>query len=420
MKNKILNLLTAGLLVLAGACNDDKWEPVQADGTLDLKSMNLQQGEVEDITSRADGNYNDFIITIFDAQGQTRADWTWTYAKMPEILRLPAANGYSLVVESHKIKPAAFEEPYFKGSQTFNIEQNKITPLGTITCHFSSLKVTVVFAPELKRLMSSDSKATIFMDSDNKLDFGRDETRAGYFKHEQESATLVAQFNGTIDGTPKTEQQLFTDVKPGTHVVVKFGAKNGPDIPDPEGTVNPGIQLDVDFEVVDIDQNVGGGEDIIGGEERPGQEEPDDPNPPTPDDPDQPKAVEFVPVGVKLNTPNTLVEGMEVKVNILCPAGFKNLIVTIDSETLTPDELEAVGLKSSFDLCNPGDLKESLDNLLQINTGEALKGQKEMLFDVSQLVGLLELLGTGQSTFKIEVTDVNGESGSTNLIIDVK
>ena len=423
MKNKIFNLLTAGFLVLAGACTDD-WQPVESEGTLDLKSLALQQEEVQDNESRAGENFNDFIITIFDAQGQTRADWSWTYAEMPEILRLPAANGYSLVVESHKIKPAAFEEPYFKGSQNFNIEQNKITPVGTVVCHFSSLKVSVVFAPELKRLMSADSKATIFkQESSDKLEYLRDETRAGYFEHADESTTLVAQFTGTVDGVEKYEQKLFTDVKPGTHIIVKFGAKPGPDIPDSEGTVNPDIQLDVEFEEVGINENVGGSEDPIQGEERPGKEEPEEPvgpNPPGPDDPDQPKAVDFQPVGVELNKPNTLVDGMEVKVNILCPAGFSKLEISIISQTLTPDELVAVGLTDHFDLCNPGDLKEALDGLLQINTGEALKGQKEMLFDVSQLVGLLQLLGQGQSTFKIDVTDVNGQTGSTNLIIDVK
>ena len=53
MKTKIYNLLTAGLLVFAGACSDDWDRPVASEGTLNLSSIGLQAGEVDD-ASRAD------------------------------------------------------------------------------------------------------------------------------------------------------------------------------------------------------------------------------------------------------------------------------------------------------------------------------------------------------------------------------
>ena len=46
-----------------------------------------------------------------------------------------------------------------------------------------------------------------------------------------------------------------------------------------------------------------------------------------------------------------------------------------------------------------------------------MKGKTSEVFNVSDLVGLLELLGPGTSTFHLNVEDVNGAKDSTKLII---
>ena len=416
MKTKIYNLLTAGLLVFAGACSDDWDRPVASEGTLNLSSIGLQAGEVDDASRADDPYFDNYLVTIYDAQGVTNDDWTWTYSRMPEVVRLPTGNGYSIVVESHNIKPAAWEEPYFVGSVDFNIEQDKVTNLGTILCEFKSLKVTVKYTDELKSRMTADSKATIFKhESSDKLDYVRDETRAGYFEHNDASTTLVAMFNGVVDGNEMTETQLMNDVKPGTHVIVTFGVQPTPPIPLPTGTARPGVHIDVQFEEVSVNHTIGVEEGTLSGSDRPGGSQTTEPE--QPENPDTPKAIEFTPEGVELNAPNKLVEGMTAIINISCPAGLAKLEVVIDSETLTPSELEGVGLVDRFDLCNPGDLKATLDNLLKVDSGTAMKGKTSEVFNVSDLVGLLELLGPGTSTFHLNVEDVNGAKDSTKLII---
>lgn len=422
MKTKIYSFLTAGLLILAGACTDD-WQPRNAEqGTLQLSSLGIQTGdenaaEQKSAPSRSDVDTDNFIITIYDSHGLTQDDWQWTFAKMPEVIRLPAATGYRVVVESHEIKPAAWSEPYFIGSETFDIEQDKITRLGTILCYFNSLKVTVEFTEAFKKRASADTKAIVFRDeTPDKLEYLRDETRSGYFQHPEGPTTVVTILNATLDGNPTTKQHVYKVDKPGSHLIVTYDVEPIPPVPSPTGTSNPsGIVLDVQFEIEGSSNQVAVEEDPLPSNDRPGQE--------TPEKPDEPKPAEaatFEPVGVVLNQDNILKDGMTAVVNISCPEGFEKLEVNIDSETLSPADLEDVGLAANFDLCAPGDLKETIDRLLKIDSGSAIKGQTTMKFDVSDLVGLLAVLGNGRSTFNIKVTDSKGAVASTKLIIVVQ
>lgn len=422
MKTKLYNFIAAGLVLLAGACTDD-WQHVDnQEGSLDLSSMGISASDENEAqqagaSSRADVDYDNFIITIFDNHGLSQDDWQWTFATMPEVIRLPVGNGYKVVVESHEIKPAAWSEPYFIGSETFDIKEDEITRLGTILCYFHSLKVTVIFEDEFKKRMSADSKVSIFRHSTpDKLDFKRDETRSGYFEHNDGPATVVAIFDGMVDGNAMTDQNVYTVEKPGMHLVIKYGVQPNPQVPSPTGTANTaGVQLDVQFEVVSSSSMVEIDEDKLPGTDRPGQEQ----QPEQPDEPKPAEAATFTPDGVVLNQDNKLSDVTKAIVNITCPEGFQKLEVTIDSETLSAADLRDIGLDGTFDLCNPGSMKTTLDNLLKINSGEAIKGQTYMEFNVSELVGLLGVLGKGRSTFIIKVTDAKDETSETKLIIVV-
>lgn len=422
MNIKIYNFLAAGLMLVAGACTDD-WKPkTEQQGSLDLTTLGIRASDESEADktgapARSDVNTDNFIITIYDNHGLSQDDWQWTFATMPEVIRLPVANGYKVVVESHDVKPAAWSEPYFIGSETFDIKEDQITRLGTILCYFHSLKVTVVYEDELKKRMSADSKVTVFKhDTPDKLEYKRDETRSGYFEHAEGQATVVAIFDGVVDGNTLTLQHAYTVDKPGMHLIARFGVQPIPPIPSPTGTANAsGVELDVNFDVVGSNHQVTVEEEKLPSNDRPGQEQ----EPEKPDVPQPTEAATFEPVGVKLNEDNPLVDGMTAIVNITCPEGFEKLEVTIDSESLTAADLEDVGLAGEFDLCNPGSMKTTLDNLLKINTGDAIKGAKFMAFDVSDLVGLLAILGNGRSNFIIKVTDTKGGTAQTTLTIVV-
>ncbi|MDY3933744.1 MAG: DUF4493 domain-containing protein [Muribaculaceae bacterium] len=131
-----------------------------------------------------------------------------------------------------------------------------------------------------------------------------------------------------------------------------------------------------------------------------------------------PKADETAPTitseTLDLENINVITDGMQAIVFITAPNGIQNLNVTIDSPTLTPEELESVGLRSNFDLANPGDLESALSGL-GFPTGSQVAGSTETItFDISQFMVLLKKF-EGVHKFILEVVDVKGQSTEVTL-----
>ena len=98
-------------------------------------------------------------------------------------------------------------------------------------------------------------------------------------------------------------------------------------------------------------------------------------------------------------------------------AGIRAFIVEIISaKVLTPEVLDAVGLAPELDLINPGDYKESL-NELGFPTEEAVLNQTAVSFDISPFMPLIPILGTGDSDFKLTVTDNEGQTIVASIMV---
>ncbi|MCH5215578.1 MAG: DUF4493 domain-containing protein [Muribaculaceae bacterium] len=124
---------------------------------------------------------------------------------------------------------------------------------------------------------------------------------------------------------------------------------------------------------------------------------------------------------VLLNTPidiTNVAQGTQFTVDMTAPKGFKNIFVVIDSETMSESDLEVMGLAQSFDLAHPGDLGEGLESL-GFPYGDAVLGQTETGFNISDFVPLIPALGNGRSTFKITVVDNEEQQVSADLIMVV-
>lgn len=105
----------------------------------------------------------------------------------------------------------------------------------------------------------------------------------------------------------------------------------------------------------------------------------------------------------------------EVKISVTSATGIVGFTVDIDSETLTPSELQGLNLSTHMDLVNPGEYKTPLENL-HFPTGDAVAGQKALEFDISQFMPLLKILGPGNSDFKLTVTDAGGVTVKTIML----
>ncbi len=110
-------------------------------------------------------------------------------------------------------------------------------------------------------------------------------------------------------------------------------------------------------------------------------------------------------------------EQLDAKINVTAAAGIRAFIVEIISEkVLTPEILEGVGLAPELDLINPGDHKEMLENL-GFPTEEAVLNQAAVSFDISPFMPLIPLLGTGDSDFKLTITDNEGQTTVASIMV---
>lgn len=116
-----------------------------------------------------------------------------------------------------------------------------------------------------------------------------------------------------------------------------------------------------------------------------------------------------------IDTRYTVVDGLDVKIEITSETGIKEFIVTINSDTLTPSELEGVGLQQVIDLVNPGALKTPLEGL-GFPTEDKVLNQKHVSFSITAFLPLLKATGTGNHDFVLDVRDDNGQSVKTLML----
>lgn len=422
-------LLPAMMLGMAvSSCGDDKWQPnLEENGQLDLSSIQvdvakdipLKPAKEQTLPTRSEINTGDFIVDILDAKGKIYKSFPKA-SEMPEVLTLVAGD-YKLKVRSHDIQPAEFDKPYYLAERDFSIKPMDVTAIGVVTCKFASIKVTIAFGDKLKSYMDENCKVTVVASAGGSLVFGRDETRAGYFKALEGSSTLVATFEGKINGTDATATVNLSDVEAGTHRMIIFRLPGG--ITQPGGTINPSNGITLDTSVIEEEGNgtIDPGDEILDGDDRPGQggDDPgtgDDPNPGQNDISFESEFLDFEkPMNPDPFDIGAYGENAKPAVVVIkAPNGLSNLIVNIES---TSQEfigvLDEMKMPTTFDLANP-DGNEELFGGFKFPYGADVVGAKEVTFDISEFVGLLKIY-TGTHKFTITAKDKAGKSLSKSL-----
>ena len=424
MKNKIFSLLftLAAVFALTG-CDD--WEPAQQKfaantGGVNLGDLNVN---VKEATSRAGIDTSGYLVTIYNTDGTVASydgkECSWTYSQMPEVMTL-AVGSYTVDVRSHAVKKAEWDKPYYKGSAKFEVENNKITDIGTVTCTFASARVEVKFTEDLRNAMGADCKVDVVANDEGLLSWtANDEGRRGYFEVIDGSMPLAATFSGTISGQSVVVKKVFTDVNEGKCYVITFSLKKGSDIPDETGGVTPG-GITVDGEIFEEEQGTdvpGDDPGDIGGSGRPDDEDwPDEPTPPGPG-PDEPGEEDVIGF-----TSETLVLGENGEndpsvtpaiVVITSKEGIANLNVKIetDNESFAASVGELMPME--FDLAYPGETGESLASI-GLPVGDDVIGKTSVDFNITDLAPLLSGF-SGHHSFSITVTDSKGNKKSTIL-----
>lgn len=421
---KIFYIALTIVLGLAGtSCDREKLtydsEPGEISGktgTLDLSSFDtipnndIKETEKKPVSRAVDTG--DFTVQIFRADnGSETLEKDWKYSETPEIVTLNVGN-YNLKVFSHEVRPSEWEKPYYYADKTFSIEESRMTQIDTLVCTLQNIKVTVSYSEDLKTLMGEDCKVSVTV-GEGALDFMKKESRAGYFRSDEESNLLITTFSGTIDGYEEVNRIQVDNVKAGEWRKIHYDIKR-PEPGSKTGGVTPSVTLDASCEIIDHFGNVTIDEEVI-----------EDPNPidpgtdPDPDpDPQPTDAPKITSSTIKLGTPVTVTEGLQVSVDITSSDknGLTGLVVDIESPTLTPDELAGMGLASHLDLVNPGDLKTAIEGL-GFPTGSNVLNQSKVTFDISDFMPLLGLLGAGTHNFIIKATDAQGTTTETLILV---
>lgn len=420
--------MLAGLCSLS-ACNEEN-DPAGRQGELNLRSLGVEVSNADKVYgSRAVVDVSNYIVDIC-RPGEADPVQSYVYGKMPSIVTLNPGE-YVVNVRSHNVERAAWDAPYFVGnSEQFSIKADEITDVDPIKCTFSSLKVSVVFGDKLRKVMGDDVTVTVLANDEGRLVFTPEETRDGYFATVDGSTTLIATFTGTVNGAQENITRIYTDIAGGQHRIITFEIGQEAPQPDaPTGSVNhgEGVSVNVSYYDDDLTREVGDGiEDPI---ENPGDmpgklpELPDDPGN---DDPVVTPPADETGFGFE---GSTLVNGKTymntdfdeahpAKVVINCPEGIAVAEVVIDSDYLTAEELESVGLAKSFKLNDPGELSEALEGL-GFPCGDNIVGKTSATVDVTTF---MPLLGSGKgstSKFTFSITDSKGNVKVTTFTIKV-
>lgn len=415
-KSYILSFLAAGLL-MTGCSKENPFGGETVEEGQILKSalsMDVKADDTERQKSRtrADVNVDDFTV-IFTLEGHSQPSAKYKYSEMPEVVTLPAGT-YTCTATYGELRQAEWESPYFLGvSEEFTVNPYEIVSyVKPIVCKLENIKVTIDFDSELRSRMSDDSYVEVKVGASSALNFTvaeADAKKAGYFMHTSET-TLVATFNGTVDGVKTVETKSMRDIQKGNHYKITFRMH-------PEGgggssgDLDTDVTVDASVTIVDVSRNVPVGEEpLLDDSERP-KEDPDDPNPPQPEAPSITAEAPCTLDGV--NDGNTLTSCV-LNIHSNADGGITAFTCDIVSPNLTEEELQSVGLASHLDLVNtPDDLADALSGLgFPVNVG----GHKDVRFEITSFLPMLQIFGPNRHDFVLTVTDANGTTTKTLTI----
>lgn len=416
--NTFLSVAAVATLSLVGCSRENPFgEGDTAMGAFRTSSLNVNINTEENIgRSQADDAPELSTFTVaFYKEGEESPSVTYRYDALPEIVTLPVGT-YSAVAYSGNNPLAAWDAPYYRGeSESFEITPDAVTEVSDpVVCRLANVKVSVLFDDDLTAVMSADSKVTVTVGETGSLEFTKtQENRHGYFAYTEESRSLTAVFEGFVEDYPTTVSKIRENVDAGSHYIITFSLKSAGE--EEPGSLSPAIDVDASVTVEDVNGNVVTDDEYLEDDLRPSEgDDPDTPTPPGDDDGNGPVVSVTPDSNINLDAVNDFYEGVVCKLEITsdAPDGITGFVVDIDSPTLTPAELEGVGLASHLDLINPGELEDALSGL-GFPVGAEVKNQHKVTFDISGFGGLLGMLGAGEHKFVLTVTDANGKTVQT-------
>lgn len=415
MKKIYLMSIVAAGLMLTACSKDNPFGPENEGEGQVLKTaldMSTSGGNVQvsKKATRSDVNLDDFKVS-FVKEGAAIASYTYRYGDMPDVVTLTKGS-YKALVSYGEDREAEWENPYFQGeSAVFEVIPFEITSyIEPIECQLQNVKATISFDPSLVAVMSPDSYVEVKVGDNNGLNFGKEEAesgKAGYYRLDGET-TLVATFNGQVNGANVVETKSYSNVQKGCwyKLTFKLHQHEGGE----GGEIGGSVVVDASVNVDDINRDVNvADDDPLDDSERPKE----DPNPGP-----QPGGLPEIIAesdGMVFDTPWHVTSTTPCAFKIVSSAegGFQELTCEIVSNQLTNEELTVMGLQSLLDLVNEQSYWSALGGLgFPTNVG----GQNEAKFDISPFMSMMAVFGAERHEFRLHVKDANGEVNKSLIL----
>ncbi|MBB3697163.1 DUF4493 domain-containing protein [Flammeovirga yaeyamensis] len=330
---------------------------------------------------------SDFCVEIRNENG-VLVKYFEKFSEMPNRLDMKIGQ-YSIKALSHlKQENAAFDAPYYEGATTFEVKENETSDV-EVTCTLSNMKVSVNYDPNFETYFKDYHVVVSNGMKLGMLDFTKAEIRPGYFQVNPLELEMTV-----ITRDDQTFSKTFTikDVAARDHHQITFSPQVG----------DSGISIEIDDTTNDKEIDL------------------DVPN----EDLDPDAIISIEGDGFDIDQPLEISEGNEpaVVLNIEAGNGIDALKIRIESDILTPEELESVGLVEEFDIANTdpdSELGQALKALGFIGD-TPIKNQKEIQFDLTEFMPLLTMLGTDETHhFHVTLIDNYGKEEVKTLTVNV-
>ena len=359
-------------------------------------------------------NVGAFDCTIINSDNEV--EMTFKYGERPTTDIELEAGDYLFKIQSGEVQGAAWDAPVYGTERAFKIVRNQTTTLSEIVCSLLQIKVSVSYAADLLERLGDKTITTVTI-GENSLAYSLTEERAGFFVAPQVSNNISISIKGTYAADKQNFKAIemnkeVRNVKVGQHSKIHFYIEHAG-----EGNINVGVTLQdwVTDEVVPC--NVA---DLVTEEE---WKEPGNDN--EGGDETENEGPSIVWDGHDISQREQIVAGLEVDLLISASKGIKEFYVKIESASLTPVELAAVGLcdilnlcypKQSYDSNNPGvfiDVEEPLRGL-GFAVAEEVVNKTFVKLSISQFMGVLQAVsGTDLKNHDFVLTVVDNEGNTT-------
>ena len=418
--SKILVILLS--CVFFTACHSEKMDEqsYSSKGELNLAGLSLSLDAKVDSLSLSRANtvdINSYIVTITDAQEQQAGKWL--YSEMPEVVSLPVGN-YRIDVVSAVTAEAGFDNPYYAGSQSFEIKKNEVTQVSGIVCKLSNVRLSFTMDAAFKEKSNDDYKVTMSIESSSISMVKSDENRFAYLPAIADEHVLVVAWEGTVDGEFYNNVERFSGVKKGYHhtVAFKFDEVNS-DGNEASGGLS--VSVSIDGSITEEDDNIAvnpGPLPEIDDFPSEGEEGGEGGENPEPND--------ITITGYSFGgSPFTMGEELvvtgatELIVKLGVPAGIKNLKVLITSDN--EDFSGIAQTLGEFDLANSESMTDAALGILgslKFPMDDEVRNKTQLDFDISKFTTML-ISFPGLHNFRITVVDNNNNELSDKLVIRI-